>query len=158
MEECAVVSPTYKFLGTELGWLRCRVELYDPHGQHGGTVVHLDGLGRCVIRLQRGQEERRFSVKLDPREVEALFRLVLTADLVALAIPESGPPQPGERRPVLVLHNSCNKRFALAKWSHQPAPAFERVYEALLALRKKVEGRQPDFTGPFDPKWRPEPS
>lgn len=148
-------NATARFLGPETGWSACHLELHDVHGLWGGTAVYVEGSGRCAVEsVDRGQHERRFTLKLDPQEVTDLLRLCIASDLVGLRIKDR-PGVPDEARPTIVLLEPSGRAHAVAKWSNDKVPGFDRVYAALRGLEKKTADQKPEFEGPFAWDWRP---
>jgi hypothetical protein len=149
-----VKNETSAFLGPKNRWAECTVVLKDIQGLWGGTAIYLDGSGSCLIRaIARGQE-KRFSVRLSPDEMSALLSLCIDADLVAVKIKErSGVPD--EARPTITLKNGEGRTFKLAKWAKDEVPRFDKVYQALLDLRKKTDGVKPEYEGKWQHDWKP---
>ncbi|MBI3268942.1 MAG: hypothetical protein HYZ53_07965 [Planctomycetes bacterium] len=148
-------NATGAFLGPEAGWGLCRLELLDVHGLWGGQNVYVEGSGRCVVRVvEPAQTERRFAFQLESQEALAVLRSCVSADLLSIRIPER-PGVPDEAHPTLVLRAADGRAHTLYKWSNDKVPAFDGIYQGLLALIKKTEGLKPECTGPHDWKWRP---
>ncbi|MBI5365926.1 MAG: hypothetical protein HZA54_02715 [Planctomycetes bacterium] len=154
-DPAAAGNATATFLGPEAGRGRCRLELQDVHGLWGGNAVFVEHSGRCVVRVVGpGQDEKRYAWKLEPAAAAAFFAMCIESDLVALQIKER-PGIPDEGHPVLVLLDARGRAHRVGKWQSDKVPAFDRIYEALLALAKQAEAQKPEFTGKFEWDWRP---
>jgi hypothetical protein len=145
---------TSDFLGPEEQWPECRIVLEDVQPLFGGTAIYLDGAGPCVIRIVDRGNEKRFRIKLSPETTLALRNVCIEADLLTVAI-QDRPGVPDEAKPAIVLRNAKGETFTLAKWANDRVPRFDKVYKALLDLRKKTEGTKPEYDGKWQREWKP---
>jgi hypothetical protein len=150
-------NATAKFLGPEADWSKCRLTLKDVQGLWGGRDVYVDGGGDCIIRVvKEGQKEQRFRLKLDPKETLALRALCIEADLATVKIERPKQMLPDTSHPTLILSNAAGEKYEETKYGDSTkAPAFDKVYKAMMALESKTKGLKPEFTGPYDWKWEP---
>jgi hypothetical protein len=148
-------NETGRFVGPESDWPRVRVELKDVHGLHGGHAIAIEGSGRAVVQLvEKDRTEYRFNVPLDRKDALALVRLVAEQDLLA-AKPLERAGVPDEARVTLIVRNAQGLAREVTKWAKDPLPAFQKVEQALVALKKRTEGKPVDATVRHDPSWRP---
>ena len=147
-------NATATFLGPEDQWSRCGIVLEDIQGLWGGTAVYVDGAGASLIRIVRGADEKRFTLKLATEETLALRKACIDADFLTVQVKErSGVPD--EARPKITLRNAEGKTFAIVKWANDKVPRFDQVYNALLAFRKNVENLKPEYEGKRQQDWKP---
>jgi len=147
-------NKTSDFLGPEDQWPKCHIVLEDIQGLFGGTAIHLDGSGPCIIRIVDRGKEKRFKLKLTPKETKALRKACIDADLLTVKIKDR-MGVPDEARPTIILTNAKGNTFKLAKWANDKVPRFDKVYEALLDLREKTKGIKPEYDGKWEREWKP---
>lgn len=152
----AAGNATATFLGPLSDWPKCKIALHDTQGLFGGRDVRVNGLRDCVISVvSRGLQEKRFRVSLIPEQTYVLRKLCIDGDLAALKIKDR-PGLPDEARPEITLTNAAGETRSVAKWAGDKAPEFDAVYEALLAMVKKTEGKKPEYEGKYEPAEKPE--
>jgi hypothetical protein len=134
------LNHTARFLGPPTGWPAVRLALRDVHGLWGGHALELDGGGRGEVSVvDAGGRARRYPLALDPARAAALFDLLIAHDIVALTFP-ARPGLPDEARPEIRITNPAGEVRAIAKWANDKDPAFEAIYQALLALAREAAG------------------
>ncbi len=150
-------NATARFLGPEGDWPKCQLVLRDVQGLFGGEDVYVSGAGECTIRLvAAGMKEKRFRLKLTASETLALRRACVEADLADLRIRDrSGVPD--EAHPELSLTSAAGETRKVAKWANDKVPAFDKVYQAVRALKEKTKDLKPEYDGPYDRAWKPGP-
>ncbi len=135
---------------------QCRLELHDVHGLWGGTAVFVDGGGVCgVQKVDPSRAEIRSRFVLDRAEVDALFRRCSESDLAGLRIPDR-QGVPDETQPILVLRGPEGRSRSVAKWGNDRIPAFDGVYQAMLALAER-DTPATSRGKPHEADWRPWP-
>lgn len=140
-------NATAKFLGPEGDWPKCRLVLRDVQGLFGGEDIDIRGSGECTIRVVAAGKEKRFRLKLTAEETLALRRACIESDLVDLKIKDR-PGVPDEAHPELALSNAAGETRKVAKWANDKVPAFDKVYQALRALKEKTKDLKPESEGP----------
>jgi hypothetical protein len=150
----AADNKTSAFLGPVDDWPKCRIVLEDIQGLWGGTAIHLDAAGPCILRIVDRGKERRFEMKQTPDETKALRTTCIDADLLTVKIKER-MGVPDEARPTIILTNAKGKTFSLAKWANDKVPRFDKVYNALLDLKKKTKDVDPVYEGNWQRDWKP---
>jgi hypothetical protein len=150
-------NATAKFLGSETDWAKCKLTLKDVQGLWGGRDVYLACTGKVVIRVVGdGQVEKRYSLTIGADEAKAFRALCIEADLVAVKIERPRQVLPDTSHPTLILTNAAGEKYEMTKWGDATkAPAFDKVYKAVMALEAKTKDLKPEFTGPYDWKWEP---
>jgi hypothetical protein len=146
-------NETARFLGPEADWSFARLRLLDPPMLDTGSEVAVTGSGSLSVRLLERDNERRFALTVEKEEALALVKLAVENDLAAVKIPDSAGI-PDEHRMLLELENALGQRVALHRWDHDKVAAFKKVEEALRALEKKTEGKEPVFQGKADGFFR----
>jgi hypothetical protein len=97
-------------------------------------MLDLAGTGQgSVSVVDRVGQVRRYALALDPARVTGLFEQLISVDFLALAF-RSRPGQPDESRPVIVVTNPAGEGRTISKWSGEHSPAFEAVYQVMLAI------------------------
>ena len=135
------MNPTAGFLGPPTGWTAARLSLRDVHGLWGGHALDLHGTGvGWASVVDAAGHERRFPLVVGSARAAALFDLLIAHDFLALTFP-ARPGVPDEARPVVSVTNPAGETRAIAKWANDRSPAFEAVYQALLALVREAAGR-----------------
>jgi len=148
-------NATAKFLGPEGDWPKCQLVLRDVQGLFGGEDVYVGGSGECTIRMvAAGMKEKRFRLKLTAEETLALRRACIESDLADLKIKDR-PGIPDEAHPELSLTSAAGETRKVAKWANDKVPAFDKVYQALRALKEKTKDLKPEYEGPYDRAWKP---
>lgn len=147
-------NTTAKFLGPEDQWNRCGITLADVHLLWGGTAIYLQGSGQCVVRIIKKREEKRFNLNLWSEEGMALRKLLVEADFLTIQIKDR-MGVPDEARPTITLQNAEGRTHKQMKWANDKMEPFDRVYGALLDLRKKTDCLKADYGGTYQSDWRP---
>jgi len=147
-------NKTSRFLGPEADWQYARLELYDPPMLSPGSLIAVAGSGSVSSRFFEGADERRFAFVIPKEDALALLKLAKENDLAGLKIPaHAGIPD--EHRFILTLENALGEKRTLSRWSHDEVPAFSKVEDALRALAKKCEGKEPVYQGISDGSFKP---
>lgn len=139
-------NATEQFLGATTDWPKCSLQLHDIHPLFGGTDVLVKGDGSGTARVVKRPADTTYELQLTPEESSALRQLLIAKNFVDLKIPERRGV-PDEARPQLILTNAAGKTFTLAKWANDKVPAFDYVYETLLAASKTAMEKSAAKTG-----------
>ena len=151
-------NATAKFLGSEADWPKCKLVLRDVQPLFGGRDVYLDGSGDCILRaVDKGLQEKRYRLKLAAEESQALRRMCIRADLAYLEIKER-QGVPDEAHPEISLTSAAGETRKAAKWANDKVPVFDKVYALLAGMAKRTADLKPEFEGPYDRDWKPEPA
>lgn len=146
--------PTAAFLGPATLWQEAELCLRDVQGLWGGREIYVS-FNRIIIRqVSRGMRERRV-VFVDADAAQSLFQLCIENDFLTIEI-ETRPGLPDEARPTLLLTNNVGNEHTLGKWAGQKVERFDRLYNAILALEKKVELFPAIYEGLFVADWSPD--
>ncbi len=142
---------TELFLGDPAGWDACALSLSSVHTLWGGHIIAVAGGGAASLRLvERGASyERRYQLDLGRQEAHALLRLCAEHDLLAAEIPHRASLIPDETHSLLELGRD-RRRFTISVWNNdQQPPGLRTVLAALLALRARADGLEPEYSGPY---------
>jgi hypothetical protein len=150
----AADNETSRFLGPESDWQYARLELYDPPMLDAGCSIAVAGSGSASLRFLEGANERRFALVIAKEDALALVKLAQESDLAGLKIPDHAGI-PDEHRMMLELENVLGEKRRVSRWGSDKVPAFSKVEDALRALEKKCEGKEPVYQGKVDGSFRP---
>jgi hypothetical protein len=134
--------------------------LRDVDPLHGGQILYLaaDGSGYCQLLSHRDGSvalyERRY--RLAPSaELKDKLASVLTGPAIAGLGSSSGAALPGTARPALSLRLASGQTVAVQRWQYDKDPAFDAIYQALLAVVKAAPAQKLLAEGRFDMDWVP---
>jgi hypothetical protein len=134
------LNVTAAFLGPRAQWPAAHLALRDVQGLWGGCTLDLDGDGRgSATMVDRAGTARPYPLTLGPERAAALFEKFIASDFLSLTFPMR-PGRPDEARPVISVTNPAGASRAIAKWAGDDSPAFDAVYQALLALVREAAG------------------
>jgi hypothetical protein len=134
--------------------------LFDVQGLWGGQDLWVgeDGRGYAqVVKPEKGEgglQARRYSLRLSPKKVAELERLLGVHDFINLTTPRR-PGVPDEARPVICVWPQSGTPVCVSKWAGDKHPDFDAVYEAALGLLSELQDDQVAYRGPFDWGWHP---
>ncbi len=134
--------------------------LKDVQALHGGQNVYLraDGQGFCQVVVWDIQAsslyERRYRIKVSDDGMQRLTKLMRNPSFS----PPSSPTRPGvpdEAKPAISVVFVSGKTIQVSKWANDTYPAFDQVYEMLLAEVRTARQMTPVHEGTFDSRWAP---
>lgn len=140
-------NKTAEFLSHEYSWNKASLALDDVQPLFGGVKVQLPGWTSSqalVSHIAPGGTETKYklSLKWGENEKVQLIRLCVENDFLTIQPPER-PGFPDEARPTLTLSNSNRETHTVAKWAGVADARFDAIYQALLALAARTEGKRP---------------
>ena len=133
-----------------------QVVLQDVHPLWGGRNLYLFGDGKLFVQMvERGGEETRYALQVEPARVEELARLLAEHRFMEIEI-EDRPGLPDEARPEIDVVWQSGAHKTVAKWANDTHPDFDAIYAWLLELAEGVTDQSPVYAGPYEEDWRPE--
>lgn len=136
-------NETRTFLGQEYSWSKATLTLDDVQALFGGVRVWLPNWGEgYVTRVTRGGQENKFKVPVSRQDRDNLIHLCIEHDFLTIR-PEERPGIPDEARPSITLTNYKRESHTVRKWASAADPRFDAVYDALLTIAARTDGRQP---------------
>ena len=136
------------------------IMLRDVHPLYGGQILYLaaDGSGYCQLLSHRdgvaALYEKRYLLPPSPQLRERLAG-VLTAPAIASLVSSSGAALPDTARPALSLQLASGRNVTVQRWQYDKEPAFEAIYQALIAVAKGAPAQKLLAEGRFDMNWTP---
>jgi hypothetical protein len=137
------------------------VMLKDVHPLHGGRNVYLrgDGTGFCqVVNWQTKASnlyERRYRIAVSHDWMLRLAHLMRSAAFSSLSFP-ARPGVPDEAKPAISVAFFSGTTLHVSKWANDTYPAFDQIYEVLLAEVQSAQRATPVHEGTYDARWAPE--
>lgn len=134
--------------------------LRDVHPLYGGQILYLaaDGSGYCQLLSHRDGSvalyEKRYQLA-PSAELKDKLAGVLTGPAVAGLASSTGAALPGTARPALSLRLASGKTVAVQRWQYDKDPAFDAIYQALIAVAKAAPAHKLLAEGRFDMDWAP---
>lgn len=137
------------------------VMLKDVHPLHGGRNLYLrgDGTGFCqVVNWETKASslyERRYRIAVSH---DWMLRLAHLMRSPAFSSPSS-PARPGvpdEAKPAISVAFVSGTTLHVSKWANDTYPAFDQIYEVLLAEVQSAQRATPVHEGTYDARWAPE--
>jgi hypothetical protein len=136
-------NETRAFLGIEYAWSNVSWRLEDVQALHGGVRVWVPHWGAAfVTQVAPGGREAKFKVPVSSKERKQFVRLCIEQDFVTIQ-PEERPGVPDEARPSITLSNYKREEHTISKWAGVQDARFEVIYQALLDIADRTEGRKP---------------
>lgn len=142
---------TARFLGNPAGWDSVALQLWSVQRLWGGHIIGVVGTGMATVRrVGTGTHwEQRYEFALGREEVDALPRLLIAHDLLAIGLPERASLVPDEAETVLTLRKG-RRAFTLTTWANDPHDArVSAVVAALCDLELRADGLTPLYDGPY---------
>jgi hypothetical protein len=125
------------------------ISLSDIHGLWGGYALTIYDAGTVYVRhVDRDRSphlDRRYKSRLKPQELEQLKTLIADSGYFEFREKHrSGIPD--EARPHIAV-SFGGRELETAKWANDKDARFDRVYDLLMALAKKVTKTRPIAIG-----------
>lgn len=134
--------------------------LKDVQALHGGQNVFLraDGQGFCQVVVWDVQSsslyERRYRIEVSHDWMQRLTKLMRNPSFSSPSSP-TRPGVPDEAKPAISVVFVSGKTIRVSKWANDTYPAFDQVYEMLLAEVWTARQMTPVHEGKFDSRWAP---
>lgn len=138
-------NKTAEFLGADYNWSRAQIELRDVQPFMGGVRVllpHYTISHMFVTQVAPGGGDTKFKLPLGWDEKKELCALCVEQDFVTIA-PEERAGLPDEGRPTITLSNRHREQVTVVKWAGVRDARFDPIYDRLLALAARTEGKRP---------------
>lgn len=132
------MNETQRFLGDKTTWAQAAARLDDVQPLWGGRRVWVTGRGEVTVQVVApGGHERQVGLLIHPAGWAALVQQFIDQDFLTIS-PAERPGRPDEARPTLTLTNPAGAQYSLSKWAGVPAPRFDVLYRAFLALAEQA--------------------
>lgn len=136
-------NETRQFLGPEYNWSKATLALKDVQGLHGGVELWLPSWGDAfVTRIEANGRAIKFKVPITPEERLQLIHLCIAQDFVTIPF-DTRMGVPDEARPSITLTNRKREEHTISRWANSRDERFETIYQALLDIAARTEGRKP---------------
>jgi len=134
---------TAKFLGPDADWPKCSIQISSMDPVYGsGVDIDLQGDGACLIRIVVGRalvkgQDKKTNLQIAQEEARTFRTLCIQNSLIGTEIPiRTGGTYSVWQQ--ITIKNAAGQTFEMRKLSSDKVPAFDQVYEALLALKDKA--------------------
>lgn len=136
-------NETRQFLGPEYSWRDATLALKDVQGLHGGVELWLPRWGDAsVTRVGANGRAAKFKVPITRQERLGLIHLCIEQDFVTMP-EDTRMGVPDEARPSITLTNRRREEHTVSRWANSRDERFEVIYQALLDIAARTEGRKP---------------
>lgn len=135
--------------------------LKDVQALHGGQNVylHADGQGFCQVVVWDVQAsslyERRYRIEVSHDWIQRLTKLIKNPLFSSPSAP-ARPGVPDEAKPAISVAFFSGTTLHVSKWANDTYPAFDQIYEVLLAEVQSAQRAIPVHEGTYDARWAPE--
>lgn len=128
-------NQTQDFLMDETAWPGSGIELEEFHAERGEFKIIVSGAGFVMVRAAYPNgEETQADLDLGLEEIQRLFTACVEHDLLSIQ-PSERDGSTEEAWQEITLVNVLGDRQTVSRWSGEPQPDFEAVYEELVCLK-----------------------